>query len=65
MAHFAGQTLTAEQVEAHGSQAGTSFLLQVHQIRDALRYELMNRADERLMEALAELKTELDRYLTS
>ena len=62
MGHFADQQMTAEQVAAHDSQAGTSFLLQVHQVRDALRYDLMNRKDERLMAALDELLVELSRY---
>lgn len=62
MGHFADQQMTAEQVAAHDSQAGTSFLLQVHQLRDALRYDLMNRADARLMAALDELIDELGRY---
>lgn len=63
MLHLAGQELTADQALAHQSQAGTSFLLQVRQIRDALRFDLMNREDERLMVMLVELQDELDRYL--
>jgi hypothetical protein len=63
MAHLAGTQLSREQVEAHESQAGTSHLLQVHQIRDALRYHLVNPEDERLHTALVELRDELHRYL--
>lgn len=63
MIHFAGRELTEEQAKAHESMGGTSFLLQVWQIREALRLDLMNRADERLMAALAELSDELTRYL--
>lgn len=63
MLHFTGQAMTPEQAAAHDGQAGTSYLLQVRQVQKALRYELMNRDDERLMAALAELQAELDRYL--
>jgi hypothetical protein len=63
MAHLAGQELTADQMRAHDGAAGTSFLLQVHQVRDALKFDLMNRQDGRLMEALRELQGELGRYL--
>lgn len=65
MVHFAGKEMTRDQMVAHGSMAGTSFLLQAHQVRDALRFDLMNREDDRLMDALRELKVELDRYLAT
>jgi hypothetical protein len=65
MIHLAGQQLTAEQVTAHDRQGGTSFLLQVQQIREALHYDLMNRSDDRLMAALRELEAALHTYLAA
>ena len=47
--HLAGTELTSEQRAAHDSMAGTSFLLQAHQLRDALRLEFVNREDGRLL----------------
>lgn len=63
MLHLAGTEITTEQAAAHESQAGTSHLLQVRQVRDALRYDLVNRGDLRLLAALRELYAELGRYL--
>ena len=53
--HLAGMSLTQEQRAAHESMAGTSFLLQAHQLRDALKFDFVNRLDERLLAALREL----------
>jgi len=61
--HFAGKELTQDQYVAHQRMAGTSFLLQVRQVTDGLKFNLMNRSDERLMNSLMELQAELHQYL--
>lgn len=63
VAHLAGVQLTSAQAAAHHSAPGTSYLMVVHQIRDALRFELVNQADQRLQAALLELRDELAKYL--
>jgi len=63
--HLAGTELSKEQRTVHDSMAGTSFLLQAHQLRDALRFDFVNRADDRLIEALQELQHELAVFLTA
>lgn len=52
--HLAGTELTKEQRAVHDSMAGTSFLLQAHQLREAVRYGLVNAEDEPLQVALTE-----------
>ncbi len=63
--HLAGTELSQEQRAVHDSMAGTSFLLQAHQLRDALRLEFVNRADARLIEALRELQQALEVFLVT
>jgi hypothetical protein len=60
--HLAETLLTKEQAVAHPSVPGTSYLLLTHQLRDAVRFELANRQDEVLQQALCELRDELIRY---
>jgi hypothetical protein len=59
VAHLQGKTLTREQAEAHDSMPGTSFLLIARQLATALRTRLVNLKDDRLLEALKELREEL------
>jgi hypothetical protein len=60
--HLAGETLTKEQVAAQPSVPGTSYLLLTRQLLDAVRYELANRQDEVLQQALRELRDALIEY---
>lgn len=64
MAHFQGQTLTEEQATAHKSVAGTSYLLQVRQIKDACEYDLFNPEDEAVWLALQQLQAKLGSYIS-
>ncbi len=54
--HLAGTRLTEEQVLAHDLAPGTSYLLIVRQLAAAVETGLVNRADERLVEALRGLR---------
>lgn len=56
VAHLAGQRLTEEQARAHDSAPGTSYLLIVRQLKDAVETGLINPADERLKGELTALK---------
>jgi len=61
--HMAGKSLTADQVKVHDSAPGTSYLLVSRQLREALRVELVNLDDERLVEELCALRDALNEYL--
>ena len=61
--HLSGSTLTEAQAIAHKSAPGTSYLLLCSQLRDGLRYGLVNTADERVLVALRELEKELAGFL--
>lgn len=61
--HLAGTKLTKEQVEAHGRAPGTSYLLIITQLEDAMLHDFLNRNDERLMGALRGLQETLDKFL--
>jgi hypothetical protein len=61
--HLAGKALTAEQVRAHETMPGSSFLLVSRQLRDAMKYGLVNETDARLLRGLRELQVELARFL--
>lgn len=63
VAHLAGSLLSEAQVAAHAHQAGTSHLLQAHQLRDALVYDLVNGEDTALRVALGELHAAIAAYL--
>lgn len=61
--HLEGTELSAEQASAVQSAPGTSYLLIVHQLRDALRHGLLNMADARLLDALRDLTSVLEHTL--
>lgn len=63
--HFSGQEITAAQAAAQERQGGTSYLLQVRQLTEALENDLLNREDERLLAALHTLQGTLTRFLAS
>jgi hypothetical protein len=63
VSHLAGKMLSPEQVEAHGRAPGTSYLLIIKQLADAITYDFLNREDERLMAAVMGLHESLGRYL--
>lgn len=55
-AHLAGEKMTKGQVEAHGMMPGTSLVLVARQLGEALRHDLIDWENERLIEALRELR---------
>jgi len=57
--HFAGGTMTKEQVEAHKMMPGTSFLLIAKQLTEAIRTKLIDLDDEKLVEQLGKLRDAL------
>lgn len=57
--HLAGTKLTDEQVDAHSRAPGVSYLLLARQLTEALRTELLNLEDAKLMDALRDLHSEL------
>lgn len=61
--HMQGQQMTQVQAKAHRSAPGTSYLLTVRQLRDAVKFDLINRADGRMVEALTALSEDLREYL--
>lgn len=61
--HFQGNQMTQVQAKAHRSAPGTSYLLTVRQLRDAVKFDLINRADGRMVEALTALSEDLREYL--
>ena len=63
VSHFAGRTMTPEQVEAHKSAPGTSYMLLVRQLRQGLEFGLVDDSNTTLREALVGLRTALDAYL--
>lgn len=61
--HFQGLAMTEQQAKVHKSAPGTSYLLIVQQLRDALRHNMVDGQDRVLMETLRELAVELDQYI--
>lgn len=59
--HLAGKRLTEAQAKAHLSAPGTSYLLVARQLSDAIRSKLINLEDEKLMEMLKQLHTDLSK----
>jgi hypothetical protein len=60
-----GQAMTEAQATAHRSAPGTSYRLPVRQIRDAVRFRLIDENDGRVIADLKSLATELNDYLAS
>jgi len=56
VAHLAGEKLTKSQVDAHGMLPGTSFLLIARQLSAAIRENMVNLDDEKLVEQLRSLR---------
>lgn len=56
-------TLTAEQVKAHDSAPGTSYLLVARQLKDGIRTKILNFEDEKLMEELCQLLEVLNEFV--
>lgn len=63
VAHLVGQTFNEAQMEAHGRAPGTSYLLTIRQLLDAVTCEFINRHDERLMAELRILHTAIGEFL--
>lgn len=61
--HFRGQEMTAQQAKAARSAPGTSYRLVVNQLRQAVRYRLIDPEDAKLAEDLRALATEITDYL--
>lgn len=62
--HFQGKSMSEKQAEVHKSAPGTSYVLIIQQLRDALVHNMLNREDGRLITELNDLSTVLDRYLS-
>jgi hypothetical protein len=63
--HLQGRTMTTAQARAHRRAPGTSYSLLVSQLSDALKFDLINHADGKIIVALGELAEQLDVYLGS
>lgn len=62
--HFQGQQMTREQAVAQKSAPGTSYLLVIKQVRDAVRHNLINDSDGRVIDELRGLAGDLAMYLS-
>jgi ParB-like chromosome segregation protein Spo0J len=62
MLHLEGQHLTRERAEAQSSMPGSPLLVATQQIYKAVHFDIANRNDKRLMEALRMLRDELIDY---
>jgi len=60
--HLADKVLTKEQADALPTVPGTNYHLLVRQLLDALRVDFINREDEKLQQALRELRDALIAY---
>jgi hypothetical protein len=58
--HMQGKEMTEAQVEAQRHAPGTSYLLLIRQLREGLRYRLLDFDDERLVAALEGLQQDLN-----
>lgn len=63
VSHFAGRTMTPEQVEAHKSAPGTSYMLLVRQLQQGLEHGLLDTANTSLLDALSGLREAIDAYM--
>jgi hypothetical protein len=63
--HLTGGTMTESQAWAHRSAPGTSYALLIRQLREALRCELIDESDGRIISALRGLAAEIDSYLAN
>jgi len=61
VAHLDGKTLTKAQAQTHAKLPGTSFLLVARQLYLALRDDMVDLADRRLVKQLDELREMLER----
>lgn len=61
--HFAGRTMTADQVKAQATAPGVSYTFLIRQLQEALEFGLINGADGRVIVALTGLEALLVRYL--
>jgi hypothetical protein len=59
-----GKTLTAEQVKTHDMLPGTSFTLLAKQLLEALRSQMVDLTDDRLMVVLRDLRDALNDAVT-
>jgi hypothetical protein len=62
--HLAGTQLSEAQARAQPTVPGTSYLLITRQLADAVRLDLANRGDLKLMQALRELLDALQDYFS-
>jgi hypothetical protein len=61
--HLMGSTMTEAQAKAHRSAPGTSYLLTIKQLRQAIQFDLLNSSDGKVVTALQNLCEELTDYL--
>lgn len=61
--HKQGSEMTEAQAKAHRSAPGTSYALTIRQLRDAVRFDLLDRTDGRIIEALQALSEDIATYL--
>lgn len=61
--HMAGKKMTRDQVSTHDAALGSSHLLQMRQLMNVLKFDMLNREDERLLDALQELHATIGAYL--
>lgn len=61
--HLQGAQMTEVQARAHRSAPGTSYLLTIRQLRDAVRFDLLDRSDGRVIAELRALIEDLQVYL--
>jgi hypothetical protein len=61
--HMQGSAMTEAQAKAHRSAPGTSYLLTIRQVRDAVKFDLIDKNDERHIAALEALLEDLRKYL--
>lgn len=61
--HLQGAAMTEAQAKAHRSAPGTSYLLTIRQLRDALKFNLLDGNDGRIVAELEALTSDLNTYL--
>jgi hypothetical protein len=62
--HMQDKKMTEEQAKAARSAPGTSYALVIRQVHDAIRFDLLNKDDPRLVTALKALNADLAEYLS-
>lgn len=63
--HLQGAAMTEAQAKAQRSAPGTSYLLTIRQLSDAVKFDLINASDGRVLAALRELASDLEGYLAA